>query len=242
MMPLMLMLALGACNVGERLAQVGKAPDLKPIENPTAKPDYRPVSMPMPPADEHRSAGANSLWREGARGFFRDQRARRIGDVLTVNITIADKAALSNESQRSRSSSDNLGVIDFFGFENSLTEALPQPVSPGSLVNADSSMNNRGSGETQRSETIDINLAAVIVQTLPNGNLVVEGRQDIRVNFEAREIYIAGIVRPEDITPQNTIPHDKIAELRVAYGGRGQLTDVQQPRYGAQILDIVLPY
>ncbi len=239
-LPLVLLLA--ACNAGERLGRVGKAPELNPIENPVERPDYRPISLPMPPPEPNRSAGANSLWREGARGFFRDQRARRVGDILTVEIVIEDKAALSNETSRSRAASDELGLSNLLGLQNKLVELLPGNQNPGSLVGTDSQMNNSGRGKTGRSESIDMNVAAVIVQTLPNGNHVIEGRQEVRVNFEVREVYLAGIVRPEDVTPNNTISHEKIAELRVAYGGRGLITDVQQPRYGAQVLDILLPY
>ena len=235
-------LGLGGCNVADRLSQVGQEPPLRPIEDPRERAGYKPVSLPMPPSVEQRSAGANSLWREGGRGFFRDQRARRVGDVLTVNVTIADRASLSNATNRSRSASDDLGLTNVLGLENKFDKILPTPFDPGSLVDAESNMAHRGSGAVDRSEDIDINIAAVITQVLPNGNLVVEGTQDIRVNFEVREVYVAGIVRPEDITPRNTIEHDKIAELRVAYGGRGQITDVQQPRYGAQVLDIILPY
>jgi flagellar L-ring protein FlgH len=235
-------LALTACNVPERLSQVGREPDLRPIVNPVEQPGYRPVSLPMPPPEPRVAAGANSLWRSGARGFFRDQRARRVGDVLTVQVTIDDRAELSNETSRSRQASDGLGIPSFFGFESRLADILPNAVNPASLVEAESDMAHGGRGAVDREEEIELAMAAIITQVLPNGNLVVEGRQDVRVNFEVREIYVAGIVRPEDISPANTISHEKMAELRFAYGGRGQITDVQQPRYGAQVLDIILPY
>ncbi len=236
------LLLVGACNTLERLENVGKPPALRPIENPIERQGYQPVSIPMPPPEEQRSAGANSLWREGARGFFRDQRARRVGDLLTVNVVVDDEATLSNESARSRNNTDNLGIPSFFGLETKLDKIFPSAVDPSSLVGASSDMANLGRGNVRRRESIDFNIAATIVQVLPNGNMVIDGRQEIRVNFEVREIGIAGIVRPEDITPANTISYEKIAELRVAYGGRGQITDVQQPRYGAQVLDIILPY
>jgi flagellar L-ring protein precursor FlgH len=239
---LVLLLWLGGCNTAERLAQVGRVPELAPIENPTARPGYRPVSLPMPDPDPEISAGANSLWREGARGFFRDQRARRVGDVLTVNVTIKDSANVQNETARSRKNNEDVSFADFFGLQNKLNDWLPSPVDPSDLVNLDSSTDNLGRGAVKRSEDIEMNVAALVTQILPNGNMVIEGRQEVRINFEVREVLVAGIARPEDITPQNTIPHFKIAELRVAYGGRGQITDVQQPRYGAQILDILLPY
>jgi flagellar L-ring protein precursor FlgH len=243
---LLMLQLLAACNTAERLENVGRAPPLSPIGLPAGQPRSLPVTMPMPAPEPVRSAGANSLWRSGAKGFFRDQRARRVGDVLTVDVTISDRAALSNETNRERRNRDGLGIDSLFGLQTKLHKVLPgnteNPVDPGSLVEASSDMTNRGSGEVARQESIRLNVAAVISQILPNGNLVLEGRQEVRVNFEVRELYVAGIVRPEDITPANTIPHEKIAELRVAYGGRGQITDVQQPRYGAQVLDIILPY
>lgn len=237
---------LAGCNTFERLSQVGKAPELAPIDNPVERPEWRPVTLPMPRPEPETAAGANSLWRSGARGFFRDQRARRVGDILTVEVTISDRAQLSNETVRTRKNTEDMGLTDLLGFENKLQKVLPasdaKPLNPASLVNLDSGMSNKGTGAVDRAEKVQLRIAAVIVQELPNGNLVIQGRQEVRVNYEIREIYIAGVVRPEDISPRNTISHDKIAELRVAYGGRGQLTDVQQPRYGAQILDILLPY
>ena len=130
----------------------------------------------------------------------------------------------------------------FFGYESKLDKIFPNAVDPDNLVDLNSDMLNSGRGNTSRNEEITLNVAAVVTQVLPNGNLVLQGRQEVRVNFEVRELYVAGVARREDIRPDNTIPHDKIAELRVAYGGRGQITDVQQPRYGAQVLDIILPY
>ncbi len=234
-------LLLGGCNTFERLSRVGAEPELSPIEDPTARAGYTPVRLPMP-MEEPELYQPNSLWRQGARSFFKDQRARRVGDVLTVEITIADEARLNNETQRSRANAENFGASSFFGLENRLDRTLPGDVDPANLVDLDSATSNVGRGNVRRTEEIKLNVAAVVVQVLPNGNLVIQGRQEVRVNFEVRELYVVGVARPEDITPVNTIAHDQIAELRVAYGGRGQITDVQQPRYGAQVLDVILPY
>ena len=236
-----LMLLGGCANTIERLSQVGQAPELTPIENPVAQAGYRPVLLPMP-AHEPEVYPANSLWRQGARSFFKDQRARTVGDVLKVEVTIADEATLRNETQRSRANEDSLSASNFFGLESRLDNFLPDAVDPSNLVDLESELEHGGRGNTARTEEIRLNIAAVVVQVLPNGNLAIQGRQEVRVNFEVRELYVAGVVRREDITPDNTIQHDQIAELRVAYGGRGQITDVQQPRYGAQVLDVILPY
>jgi flagellar L-ring protein FlgH len=239
---LALVSTLAGCGAGERLREVGKVPDLRPIENPVEQPGWRAVSLPMPAPEVAPEPAPSSLWRPGSRAFFRDQRARQIGDVLTVQVTIADEAQLRNESSRSRSNSEDFGVGGFFGLQNVLESALPAPVSASSLVDLDSATAHAGRGNVRRDESIRLNVAAVVVQVLPNGNMVIQGRQEVRVNFEVRELYVAGVVRPEDITSKNTISHDKIAEMRVAYGGRGQITDVQQPRYGQQVLDIILPF
>lgn len=238
---LALALLLGACNTIDRLENVGRTPELSPIEDPVRQPGYRPVSLPMP-IQEPEVYQPSSLWRQGARSFFKDQRARRVGDVLTIEVTIADQATLNNQTTRSRANSEDLGVDGLFGLQNQLDKVLPGDVDEGSLVDLDSGTSNSGKGNVSRTEDIQLNVAGVVTQVLPNGNLVIQGRQEVRVNFEVRELYVAGVVRPEDIGPTNTISHDQIAELRVAYGGRGLLTDVQQPRYGQQVLDVLLPF
>ncbi len=239
--PVLALLLLGGCNAAERLGRIGKEPDLSPIENPVERPDYQPVTMPMP-AVEPVAYAPNSLWRTGARRFFKDQRARGVGDILTVKITIQDEADLRNETRRSRKNAEGLGIGGFFGYEARLDRVLPNEVQADNLVDLESDSSNAGRGSVSRNEKVDLDVAAVVVQVLPNGNFVVQGRQEVRVNFEVRELYVAGVVRPEDITPQNRISHDKVAELRMAYGGRGIVSDVQQPRYGAQVLDVILPF
>ena len=239
---LLLPLALAGCGVQERLEMIGKTPALTPIENPVAAPGYQPVSLPMPAPEATPSAGANSLWRNGARAFFKDQRARDVGDVLTVRVTIADSAELSNESTRSRKNSEDLGVDTMFGIADTVRDLLPGSESEDNFVGLDSQSANKGKGTVSRDEAIKVAVAAVVIQVLPNDNLVIRGSQQIRVNFEVRELWLTGVIRPEDITAVNDISHEKIAELRVAYGGRGQITDVQQPRYGQQALDIILPF
>lgn len=232
---------LGGCNALDRLSAVGTEPTLSPVGQQMEQASHRPVTMPMP-AVEAEVYQANSLWRQGARAFFRDQRARNIGDVLTVNVVISDEASLENESSRSRSNTEDMGIDGLLGFDGKIGKLLPGSPTLGSLVDLDSSVSNLGKGGVSRTEDIKLNVAAVVVQRLPNGNLVIHGRQEVRVNYEVRELYVAGVVRPEDIRPDNTISHDEIAELRVAYGGRGQLSDVQQPRYGSQVLDVILPF
>ena len=227
------------CSSIDRLSQIGEKPKLTEIENPTTQPGYKPVQMPMP-KPEQASYNANSLWRNGSRAFFKDQRAARIGDLLTVTVNITDKANLSNETQRSRTNKEDSGITDFIGAKTLGVQA--QKVLPGRILTADSTASSDGKGSVNRQEALQTNVAAVVTQVLPNGNLVVEGKQEIRVNFEIRELIVAGIVRPEDIQSDNTIDSSKIAQARIAYGGRGQITDIQQPRYGQQVMDVLLPF
>lgn len=230
--------ALGACSAAERLTQIGQTPTLSAIENPTAQAGYRPVVMPMPEpiVDSYQS---NSLFRSGARGFFKDQRAHRIGDILTVKIVISDKAQISNQTTRGRTSTSNAGLGGLFGA--ALTAVAPT-IPVATAIDVNSGVSDAGTGSVNRAESLETEVAAVITQVLPNGNLVIEGHQEVRVNFEIRDLVVAGIVRPEDINADNTIESSKIAEARIAYGGRGQITDVQQPRYGQQVLDAILPF
>jgi len=233
--------SVSACNTMTRLSEVGSGPQLTKIQDPYAQAGYQPVSLPMPtPMPAERNP--NSLWRSGAKAFFKDQRAKQVGDILTVLIKIEDQAQMNNQSTRSRDNEESLGVPSFFGLESRLKAVLPKDVDPTALVDASSATSNAGKGAITRKEQIELKVAALITQTLPNGNLVIQGRQEVRVNYELRDLNITGVIRPEDITAQNTISYEKIAEARIAYGGRGQISDVQQPRYGQQVMDILLPF
>src|SRR3954468_1876895 len=232
--------ALGACNTADRLSQVGATPALSAIEDPTTQPGYKPVRMPMPDV-QPVSYAPNSLWRTGSRAFFKDQRAARIGDLVTVKVNVTDKANLNNETKRSRLNTEGFGLPNAFGLESN-AGVKAAGIAADKLLNATSNTSSDGAGSVQRAEQVTTNVAAIVTQVLPNGNLVVEGKQEIRVNFEVRELIVAGVIRPEDIESDNTIDSTKIAEARIAYGGRGQITDVQQPRYGQQLMDVLLPF
>jgi flagellar L-ring protein FlgH len=236
-----LAISLTGCNALTRLSQVGEAPPLTEIQNPTQKSNYQPVSMPMPAA-KPIERNSNSLWRAGARAFFKDQRASNVGDILTVLIDIEDSAAITNSTSRNRTATEDASLNALLGYESSLSRVLPETINPGNLAEADSASTSTGSGTIQRDEEIQVEIAAIITQVLPNGNYVIHGRQEFRVNFEARELQVAGVIRAEDITSANTVSYERIAEARISYGGRGQITDVQQPRYGQQVFDIIFPF
>ena len=233
--------SLTACNLFTRLSEVGDGPKLTAIQNPMADPNYRPVSLPMP-APIMTEHNPNSLWRNGAKAFFKDQRAKEVGDILTVKLTIDDKATLDNKTERARDDSEAADVTNLLGLEAEFTKVLPQGLDPANAINFSNNHTTSGDGTVERSEEVTLTLAAIIIQILPNGNLVIAGRQEIRVNNELRDLRVTGIIRPTDIDPANSVAHTKIAEMRVAYGGRGNLSDLQSPRWGTQIWDIVFPF
>lgn len=232
---------LSGCNAMDRLSNLGQAPEMSRIQDPTQSAGYQPVSMPMP-APVVATRQANSLWQEGSRAFFKDQRASDIGDIITVVVDIDDDADLTNTTTRTRTNSEGANLGGLFGYESTLGSVFPEAVTGENLVDLGSNSSNVGSGVVDREEDVNLRVAAVITQKLPNGNLVLYGRQEVRVNFEVREIVVGGVIRAADITSGNTISYDQMAEARIAYGGRGQLTDVQQPRYGSQVLDIIMPF
>ena len=234
----LLLLGLAGCGSLERLSRIGRVPEISAVQNPTADPAWRPVSMPMP-APHEAPAVANSLWRPGSRTFLRDQRASQVGDLVTILVSIQDNAQLQNRTQRARTGNDTMGMPELFGMQ---TRWLPRAASPSTLVDASGTQSTDGNGTVRRVETVNLRLAATVTQVLPNGNLVVAGRQEVRVSAELRELAVQGVIRPEDIASDNTIRHDRLAEARIAYGGRGTLSDLQQPRYGQQLMDVLLPF
>lgn len=233
--------ALAGCNALTRLSEVGQEPQLAAIQNPALLHGNQPIAMPMPPpvvVDRH----PNSLWRPGSRAFLKDQRASEVGDILTVVIEISDDASITASTSRARTAGEDSSMTSLLGYEGSLAAVLPDAVNPMSLIDLDSTSSSTGTGSVARDETINLRIAALVTQVLPNGNLVIAGRQEVRVNYEIRQLQIVGMIRPEDITSANIIRYDQVAEARISYGGRGQVSDVQQPRYGQQIYDILWPF
>ena len=241
---IIILLMLSSCETSiERLQNVGKAPTLNHVEAPQLQKDYRPVEWPVADnSHELQPKNANSLWQPGARTFFRDQRARRIGDILKIKIDIKDAANLNNETGHNRSVKENDSAPNLFGFENNLKKLFKGKFDPKTLLSIANNDQIVGSGKITRNEAIQTQIAAMVTQILPNGNLVIKGHQEVRVNYELREVAVEGIIRPEDISSDNSVNADQIAEARIAYGGRGQITNLQQPRIGMQVLDIISPF
>jgi len=244
----MVLLGLPACNTFERLSDIGTGPSLGKIEDPQAQPGYKPVNMPMPSA-EPASRNPNSLWRNGARAFFKDQRAAKVGDLVTVNVAIDRHAALVSDTGRVRGPNvEHMEVPNLLGYEVAPAGAVSpmqkflKGIDPAAMVNVGSHSASVGEAHTHNADVIAMTIAASVIQVLPNGNFVVLGKQQVKVNSEVRELTITGIVRPEDITSTNTIEHTQIAEARISYTGKGYVSDVQQPRYGQELMDILLPF
>ena len=225
--------ALSACSTLDRIENIGEAPKLAAVGNPAGSQIVAEIPRPAPITHVD-----NSLWQAHATSFFHDPRAANIGDVITVNVSTSDAAKLSNSTSRSRANSDDANLTNFFGLE----KALPSSMTPSSLVKMGSDTSNTGTGAVQRSEAINLTLAALVAQVLPNGNLVIDGHQQVRVNNELRDMRVSGIVRREDITQDNTVNLTQIAEARISYGGKGTVSDVQQPRLGSQLFDILMPW
>jgi flagellar L-ring protein precursor FlgH len=226
---------LSGCSTIDRLKNIGAGPPpLAPIANPEAK----AVAVTTPVAHPQVS---NSLWQPNAHSFFHDPRASRVGDVITVDVTIADSGQISNVTNTGRTNSEAANMTNFFGLESALPSLL-KGSDPASLVNLGSTSAQQGSGSVNRSEAIDLTLAALVTQVMPNGNLVIGGHQQVRVNSELRDLQISGVVRTEDITSDNTVNLAQIAEARIAYGGQGDITNMQDPRYGEQLFDILMPF
>lgn len=228
---------LGACST---VNEAVKGPELAPVGYPAALVPREQTILAQ--RDAPGPASANSLWRTGARAFFADQRASRVGDILTVSIDIDDKAKTSNSSASSRTSSYNAGVPHLLGMESTLGKILPGGFDPANAWEANSKANNSGAGSVNREEKISLTIAAVVSAVLPNGNLVIQGTQEVRTNAELRQLTVAGIVRPEDISSANTIRHTQIAEARISYGGRGDISRVQKTPAGQALTEKFWPF
>ncbi len=231
-------LILAACT---DLNTVGRAPEFSPIEGSNQQYALYSGSLPET-ADPNAPTDAASLWTGSTESLLGDRRAARRGDILTVVIEINDSAAIKNSTDRNRTGSKSMGIPQFFGIPQRIDEKLPEGASMETAVETNSNSTFKGAGNVARSEKLTLRVAATVVEELPNGVLKIEGQQEVRVNYELRELIVTGFVRPADITRQNEITYDKIAGARVAYGGRGQISDFQQPTYGQQISDIVLPF
>lgn len=234
--------ALAALLLGcARADHIGKPPGFSPSQTGAEHAAMMSPGLPVATVVPRRIDNA-STWQSGARSLLGDRRALERGDILTVVIEIDDRAEISNSTSRSRSGTESLGIPNLFGIPQRVNPNMPEGASLNEAVGINSNSSSDGDGSVSRREKLTLRVAATVVDVLPNGVLQIQGKQEVRVNFEMRELIVSGYVRPNDISRQNEITYDKIASARVSYGGRGQITDVQQPRYGQQVLDAVLPF
>lgn len=232
----------GCASTMDEVKNVGKSPKLTPIEDPqfvaTGK---KQIVMPMPKENSKQTA-SNSLWAAGKQQFFADPRASKIGDILTVSIEIDDKAQLNNTSTRTRTGKQSGGVTNFFGLEELPGKILPKGFDPANMVGTATNGEFSGNGQIARQEKVSLIVAAIVTQVLPNGNLVVAGRQEVKINQEIRELLVSGIVRPQDISSANVVLHTQMAEARISYGGRGTISAYQSPPIGQQFIGAISPF
>ena len=236
-------LSLTACgSVIDKLSKVGERPELSKVENPQTEPNYKPLSWPLPDPEAASARTSNSLWQPGSRAFFRDQRASRVGDILRVNVAIADQAKIDNTNNVKRDSAQSASAPALMGVERYLKKLTGNALASDPLLGVSGTTQSTSTGTVDRRETIKTQVAALVTQVLPNGNLAIDGSQEILINQEIREISVKGVIRPQDINTDNTIDSSQIAQARVVYSGRGQLTDVEKPRWGSQVIDAVSPF
>ncbi|WP_425411135.1 flagellar basal body L-ring protein FlgH [Hyphococcus sp.] len=249
---LLIMTAASLAGCGSsRLDHMFKPPSMSPVgemRNPMPAPSPERFNVPPKNARAHQGGVTEpthttaSLWHSGPTSLFGDRRARQTGDIVTVVIEIDEEAEFKNSTDRSRSASDDLSVPGLFGLPSLAQDVLPNGAGLDPAVETSSNTSSSGDGTIKREERITLRVAATVVGELPNGHLAISGSQEIRVNYELRELLVGGIIRPEDISRSNVITYDKIADARISYGGRGQISDLQRARYGSQILDMISPF
>lgn len=245
-------LLLTGCNLAERLSRVGEAPTVSQIQDPTLIEGYHPLSMPMPdPLSLDNCAtetSPNSLWQSGSKAFFKDQRARKVGDILTVAIDLNQEQKIEMTPSLAQNSTLSAGVSNIYGLRNRSFGVAPISLQTGAvngltnLLNAQSNPTLSGSGSYTVKDKLKFNMAAMVIQVLPNGSMVIEGRQELGLVNEIREINLKGVIRREDISASNTITTPKIAQLRIAYRGRGDLTDNMSAPLGHQVVNKLSPF
>ncbi len=251
-------LTLPGCNLAERFSTIGEPPQLTQIKDPRDVPGYEPVHLPMPDATKLAERSSNSLWQTGSRAFFKDQRACKVGDVLTLEVNIDRKQNMQMSPDIEQTNSMATTVTEVMGqalpIQRRIARLLPgkqnndamnlstSGVKPGTWASTSSNPIHKATATYDVQDKMQFNMAAIIIQILPNGNMVVQGREEVRLVNELREIEIKGIVRREDISSNNTVASQKIAQLRISYGGRGDLSDAQSAPWGQQYLNKLLPF
>ena len=234
--------ALSLVGCSGEINEFMREPRLTPVGAGLVSPEVYGLGGALPTAGD---GFEQSFLPPNAGNLYTDIRVTRVGDIVTVLIAINDKATFGNSMDRTRASKNSFFadwnfVNNMMSSSNSSASSSPQPSSVSGDINSSSS--TIGQGNIDRQEQIQVSVAAVVTDVLPNGNLVISGSQELRVNYELRQLAVGGIIRPSDISPNNTVAYDRIAEARITYGGRGRLNDFQQPSWGQQVLDAFRPF
>lgn len=236
---LIYILLLAGCSGGNELKTALMGPQLSDVEN-LKTPEDGAVKMPLPQTIVEQP-NLNSLWQPGARSFFKDQRASRPGDILTVVVNINDSANMNNSTQKQRDSQNKSILNKLAGAETGLYKYFPG-ITPASVFDTKSSPSHSGKGSINRVEQIKLEIAAMVVQLMPNGNLMIKGEQEILVNSELRRLHVSGIISKADIEPGNVVNSRRISQARIYYGGEGEIQDVQQDKWGNKIMEAISPF
>ncbi|MDE3016447.1 MAG: flagellar basal body L-ring protein FlgH [Pseudomonadota bacterium] len=237
------LLTAGCSSILDKLNHINEPPPQTAIIDPQQKPDYKPLNWPLPQNPPPQKQYANSLWQPGARAFFRDGRASRVGDILKVNININDNLQFNNQTEGKRTTIDQANAPSLLGLGSKIVHFLPETqANPASLLNTNGTLDTKGTGTIQRQDIVVTHIAVMVTQMLPDGNMVIDGSQEVTMNQDVRVVSVKGVIRPQDIKSDNTIDSTQIAEARIVYSGRGQLNDMQKPRWGGQIIDAVSPF
>ena len=237
------LLTSGCSSIFGKLNHLNEPPPQTAIVNPQEKPNYKPISWPMPADQPPPKQYANSLWQPGARAFFRDGRASRVGDILKVNININDKLQFNNQTEGKRTTIDQSAAPSLLGLGKKIAHFIPEAqVNLSNLVDANGTLDTKGTGTIQRQDVVKTQVAVMVTQMLPDGNMVIQGSQEVTMNQDVRVVSVKGVIRPQDINSDNTIDSTQIAEARIVYSGHGQLNDMQKPRWGGQVIDAISPF
>lgn len=244
---ILLSLSLSGCRLGQQLSSIGEPPPISQIQDPNKTPGFVPVQMPLPPA-YNQARAANSLWEPCSKAFFKDQRASRVGDIVTALIEIQQSESMSMNPEINRETKNGLTIGSMMGLENLTNRWFhngtgdDKKTKNPNWIDFTSKPELKSKAKYNVSDSMQFKMACYVVQMLPNGNMVVQGRQEIRLVNEVREVILKGIIRREDISSNNTVHSDKIAEMRISYGGRGELSDMQSFPIGQQVLNKVMPF
>lgn len=231
---LFVMLTVSAC-AGMPRQEKASAPLIQDL---SAAPVHARIQEQQDPTSEA------SLWTaNGHRGLFQDLRASKVGDLVTVNIVETSKANKKADTKSSRQSSIDAGITNMMGYETKLKKFGIKPAfSNTNMFNADMQNSFNGSGETSRDESMTASITARVIDVMPDGNLLIRGTREVRVNNETQFITLSGLIRPSDISPDNTVLSSYIADAKIAYTGRGPVSDKQRPGWLMRAVDFIWPF